>query len=72
MDEKHMIEMEASEVADNLADLIRDNRDDFPERIAAVNDYRAVGMLTSDAGFVMTLGDGSEFQVTVVKSRAAR
>ena len=72
MDEKEMVEMDAGEVAENLADLIRDNRDDFPERIGAVNNFRQVGVLTRDAGFVVTLADGSEYQVTVVQSRQAR
>lgn len=32
--------------------------------------FEELGVLTSDAGFVIRLADGSEFQVTIVKSRA--
>lgn len=31
--------------------------------------FREAGLLTSDQGLVLTLSDGSEFQITVVKSR---
>lgn len=36
---------------------------------ATIVDYEAKGVLTQDAGFVITLEDGSEYQVTVVRSR---
>ncbi|MBI3201584.1 MAG: hypothetical protein HYZ29_08580 [Myxococcales bacterium] len=36
---------------------------------SAVETFRDAGMLTDDAGFVVTLRDGSEFQITVVQSR---
>ena len=38
------------------------------ENVEAVS-YEAAGVLTRDAGFVVHLPDGSEFQVTVVRSR---
>jgi len=34
-----------------------------------VKSFKEVGMLTKNKGLVVTLTDGSEFQVTVVKSR---
>jgi hypothetical protein len=35
-------------------------------------DFRAAGVLTSNDGFVLTLVDGSEFQVTVVQTKVGR
>ena len=34
--------------------------------------FREDGVLTSDAGFVARLPDGSEFQITIVQSKGAR
>lgn len=31
--------------------------------------FAEAGVLTQNAGFVLRLGDGSEFQVTIVRSR---
>lgn len=36
---------------------------------ATVRTYGEGGYLTRDAGFVVTLEDGSEYQITVVRSR---
>jgi hypothetical protein len=30
--------------------------------------FRAAGVLTNNAGFVVTLADGSEYQITIVRS----
>lgn len=38
-------------------------------KLKDVQSFEEAGVLTSDAGFVVRLKDGSEFQVTVVKSR---
>ena len=42
------------------------------EQITRVETFEEVGMLTNDAGLVVTMKDGSEFQLTVVQSRRAR
>ena len=42
------------------------------QRVKSVQTFREVGMLTNDAGIVVTMKDGSEFQLTVVQSRCAR
>jgi len=39
------------------------------EDIKRVRTYGEVGMLTKNAGLVITTADGSEFQVTIVQSR---
>lgn len=36
---------------------------------ATVTSYEDAGVLTRDAGFVIRMEDGSEYQVTVVRSR---
>lgn len=36
---------------------------------ATVESFNDAGVLTRDAGFVIRLDDGTEFQVTVVRSR---
>ena len=43
-----------------------------PDSVRSVVPYREVGMLTGNAGLVVTMNDGSEFQVTIVQSKAAR
>lgn len=34
-----------------------------------VESFDAAGIMTTDAGFVMLMADGTEFQVTVVRSK---
>ena len=36
---------------------------------ADVGTFRDAGVMTNNNGFVMTMADGSEFQVTVVKTK---
>ena len=43
--------------------------DDALAEVRKVRTYDDVGMLTKDAGLVITTADGSEFQVTIVQSR---
>ena len=43
-----------------------------PDGIRHVETFEAVGMLTTDAGLVVVMDDGTEFQVTVVLSRHGR
>ena len=59
-----------------LANLMLDillECDDFQqgEDIASVSTYQQVGMLTTNAGVVLRLRGGSEFQMTIVQSRDA-
>ena len=49
-----------------LIDLIES---DPSEEWARVEPYHDTGLLTKDHGFVLTMNDGSEFQVTIVQSR---
>lgn len=56
----------------------RTDVDDFKDELdadatlngASVTDYESGGYMTRDAGMVLTLQDGSEFQITIVRTRA--
>ena len=65
--------MDAKQFAADLLVLIYEEADEvFNNQALRVRTYRELGMLTNDAGFVVTMKDGSEFQVTIVQSRQAR
>ena len=70
--------MTADEMAQALAALVEADAgqmaaevtgDDDAPGLESVNSYADAGVLTSEAGLVVALTDGSEFQVTVVRSR---
>lgn len=68
--------MTARELAEALADLLRaivedEEGDETELRGARLTSLRRAGSLTSDAGFVVELADGAEFEVTVVQARNA-
>ena len=42
------------------------------DSVRSVVPYREAGVLTGNAGLVVTMNDGSEFQLTIVQSRMAR
>jgi len=39
------------------------------EEVSAVETFAEAGLLTNDAGLVLHMADGSEWQVTIVRSR---
>ena len=45
------------------------NRDGEQIEIKVVRTFENAGLLTRDKGVVVSLKDGSEFQITIVKSR---
>jgi hypothetical protein len=51
-----------------LEELMNENDDKFP-LYHSVRSFRDAGVLTRNAGLVLRLDDGSEFQITIVKSR---
>ncbi len=62
------------EIFENLhtSDCLQDACDEAAEELEdlqAINTFEQVGMLTSDQGLVLSLADGSEFQITIVQSR---
>lgn len=55
--------MNTREMAEALADALIESDDEF-----VIETYEDAEILTRDAGLVIVLPDGSEFQVTVVQS----
>jgi len=55
-----------------LVDGLDVNESFDPDGIRRVESYAETGMLTMDAGLVVTMDDGTEFQVTIVLSRRGR
>lgn len=62
------------ELADKLLDLLTGavdplDDDELFERVDHVGTFADQGVMTLNAGLVVRLADGSEFQLTVVRSR---
>jgi len=58
--------------AENLENILIDALNYYAEEEAVrikTRTYEDVGMLTTDRGLVVTLPDGSQFQVTIVQSK---
>jgi len=67
--------MNAEELAEALIAVTLthpDTGDEGAEGALDAYTFAEGGALTSNAGFTVTLDDGSEFQVTVIQSRWAR
>lgn len=67
--------MTAEELAEAIEDLLRslvEDEDGDAEELhgASLASFKRAGLLTSDAGIVITLKDGAEYQVRVIQSRA--
>ena len=61
--------MNEKDFADRLSELISSDEDyaaAFDHLVRRVRSYEEVGMLTRDAGLVVELADGTEFQITIV------
>lgn len=68
--------MDADRMADVLIELLEDDLSKDVESVAGselvnaeIESFRDADVLTADAGFVVALRDGSEFQVTVAQSK---
>ena len=64
-----LLEMIAAYDDENAGDFEEEMR---PFRDCAVDTYERAGILTNNRGLVVRMTDGSEFQVTIVQSRASR
>lgn len=69
--------MDEKQFAADLMVLIFEEADEVSEAfndqtVANVETYREAGIMSGNAGIVVTMKDGSEFQITVVQSRPAR
>lgn len=56
---------------DDAAETKCDNELINDEKVSGVVDFRDVGMLSGNAGLVIRMADGSEFQIQVVQSQLA-
>ena len=60
--------------AESMVEFIKERleaaADEAP--VHSIRTYEEVGMLTRDAGLVVTMTDGTVYQVTVVTARVAR
>lgn len=65
--------MNDHQFADTLALAIHtldaDQFEDLAEQVAKARTFKQDGVMTTNAGFTVTLNDGTKFQVTVVRSR---
>jgi hypothetical protein len=63
-------QMETTEVQELLLDVILEvqDEDSFPE-LDRAESFEEAGILTTDAGLVLRMRDGSEFQLTIRQSR---
>lgn len=57
--------MNKQQIEGMLQDLIMEDGDE----IARIETFADAGLLTNDRGLVIHSADGSEFQITIVKSR---
>jgi len=68
--------MTARELQEIIRELIlegvdgRDDEDEAPNGLFEARSYEEAGILTTDMGLVIEADDGSEFQLTIVRSRA--
>ncbi|MGH9867089.1 MAG: hypothetical protein ACREAA_02850 [Candidatus Polarisedimenticolia bacterium] len=63
---------DAEAMVEFLYELIDNAAEEHEAPVRSVQTFEEVGMLTRDAGLVVTMTDGTEYQVTVVQSRMAR
>lgn len=62
----------SEDLTDALADLLAAEElaiELSPEPLTCVSTFRDAGVLTTNDGLVLTFADGSEFQLTIVRSR---
>lgn len=62
--------MNTQDVQDLILDSLFQNCDN--DEIKRIRTFQEAGVMTRDQGLVITAPDGSEFQVTIVKSRSAQ
>lgn len=71
--------MSAAELADVIVDIFESLEEGGADALGepefegvSVSTFRNAVLMTSDDGVVVTLRDGSEFQLTIIQSKAAR
>ena len=62
--------MPEKKLQDLLQTILRDDLEvEPPYYIASVRTFEEAGVLSEDRGLVVTMADGSEFRITIVRSR---
>jgi hypothetical protein len=68
--------MDAQKFVNELREVLAETDDASDginqQTIRRIETFEEAGILTRDAGLIVMMTDGSEFQVTVVRSRPAR
>lgn len=59
--------MNENKVETMLSEMLQDG--DAEPQVRRVRTFAEEGVLTDNAGLVLTMADGSEFQITIVQSR---
>ena len=68
MKRKRMSERRFEKKLGRLLERVMDNSRGHDRSIDRVDTFRERGVLTSNRGLVVTLGNGQEFQLTIVES----
>jgi len=53
----------------NFVEMIQEAIEMYGEQVKGIQTFEEAGMLTNNEGVIVRIKDGSEFQITVVKSR---
>ena len=61
--------MTETEIEEIISESLWDADEDHGIGIADISTYRDVGMLSNNAGLVIKVDDGSEYQITIVQSK---
>jgi hypothetical protein len=61
--------MIASELVEQIVNSISEPEHYAVEGVSRVRTFEAAGVMTADEGLVVSMDDGSEFQVTIKQSR---
>ena len=64
-----MTEHDIEEALLNLAFQTGEDVEDFTEQLQSALSFDAAGMMTRNRGVIFRMKDGSEFQITIVKSK---
>ena len=68
MKRKRMSERRLEKKLERLLERVMDNSRGHDHSIDRIETFRERGVLTSNRGLVVTLGNGQEFQLTIVES----